>query len=458
MTGENRGSRLTQAVCSALSLVAAPCAAQGSGPPAGARDVVVGLWGVLGLLSAVALLIAFARERRYPNSRLAGALVWMVLLYSLSAFACFFLVSATSKFTGTIGLILLALVAHRLFRGFSGWRGVSNALLGTALVALLLVPNDYWKVRWLTLTRIVYVENLEGLETFRVLRERSPGGGRLALEDGTLFIQTRYVRARRSAGDGRRVPNVGFSELVVLEPISSPEPGRWYEIEHYQRRYVPGAHHDGQRARHVLGLAQERVDVWQRVTRTLGFLVDDAAPVSAEDIIIDMLKEEGGSWSDGGDQAGNRYFWAKTLLARGRADLSSTRFLDRAFQQGSNPYGLIMLLRLGMSPVAQDSRGNTVLHFAAAQCDPDLLDALLDGAMDPSIRNRRGQTALDVVRMKAATSPLSRCMAVQRGLEERTPRPTTSPAPPRVPQASVPGRPAPERRRPSSSGRRLARA
>lgn len=419
MTGEKHGSALLKMLGGVLLLAAAPCAAQGIGPPAGLREYVVGLWGVLGVLSGLVLAVAFARERRHPNSRLGAALVWIVVPYSLSAFACFFVVSEVSKFTGTIGLIQLAFVAGYFFRNFSRTRRASYAISGIALVALLLVPNTYWKVRLLTLTRIVYVDNLEGVATVRVLRDRAPHGGRLALEDGTLLMQTQHVPEPRAARRERQAPNVAFTELVELEPVSSTAPGRWYEIQHFDRRYVEGANHDGQRARYVLGLGVEQVDVWRRVSRTLGFIVDDSAPVAAEDIIVDMLQEHGGSWSDGGDEdPGNRHYWVETLLARGQLDLSSTRLLDGAFGQSSDSYGLIMLLDFGLSPLAQDSQGNTVLHFAAAQCDRPLLDSLLDRAIDASIRNRRGQTALDVVRMQAAVSPLYRCQDVQAKFEQ----------------------------------------
>ena len=419
MTGEKHGSALFKMLCGVLLLAAAPCAAQGIGPPAGVREFVVGLWGALGVLSGVALAIAFARERRHPNSRLGAALVWIVALYSLSAFACFFVVSEASKFTGTVGLIQLAFVARYFFRSFTRTRRASYAISGITLVALLLIPNAYWKIPLLTLTRIVYVDNLEGVATVRVLRDRAAQGGRLALEDGTLLMQTQHVPERRAAGSERRAPNVAFAELVELQPVSSAEPGRWYEVQHFDRRYVEGAYHDGQRARYVLGFAREHVDIWRPVSRTLGFVVDSSAPLAAEDIVVDMLQEHGGSWSDGGDEdPGNRYYWAITLLARGQLDLGSTRLLDGAFGQSSDSYGLIMLLDLGLSPVAQDSQGNTVLHFAAAQCDRPLLDALLDRPIDASIRNRRGQTALDVVRTQAAASPLYRCQDVQAKLEQ----------------------------------------
>jgi hypothetical protein len=58
-----------------------------------------------------------------------------------------------------------------------------------------------------------------------------------------------------------RAPNVHFSELVEPTPVDSVNPGRWYEIRHYQRRYVDGARHNGQRARCVLeGLLGMAID------------------------------------------------------------------------------------------------------------------------------------------------------------------------------------------------------
>jgi hypothetical protein len=385
------------------------------------------LWGICGIVPGVLLVIAFALERKRPRGIVAVLLVLVAFAYSLSAIACFFIETdgGVSKFTGTIGLVVLAFVARYFFRERQRWRRGSYGLIGTAFVVLLLIPNAYWKIPLVSFTRIVYEDNLAdpGLDRAHVLRTPYGYEGRLALDDGRLLIQTQYIPKRpRYRGQSKRA-TYSNGVVVVLEPVTSTARGRWYEIQHYIREYVPGVRHNGQRARYVLGLVSERVNMYRPSSKTLGFLVDESARVSFEDILIGMLHEEYGSWSSEADRhdPGNKNHWAKALIERGQIDLRSPLFLDRAFGKDVQAHGLMGLLELGLSPVAQDSRGNTVLHFAALSCDSRLFYFLADQEIDLTIRNAANQTAFDIVRLKAATNP-GKCAATRRYFEERLTR------------------------------------
>ena len=140
---------------------------------------------------------------------------------------------------------------------------------------------------------------------------------------------------------------------------------------------------------------------------TLGFLVDESAPVSAEDIMIQMLRQDTATWGDGTNRhdPGNEHYWARTLVERGSIDLQSPSFLDQAFGESVQPLGLMLLSSLGLSPEARDSRGNTILHFAARRCSWMLARFLFDNGVDATLENTANQTALDIVRLRAAQSP-----------------------------------------------------
>lgn len=133
-----------------------------------------------------------------------------------------------------------------------------------------------------------------------------------------------------------------------------------------------------------------------------------------------MMSEQYGSWSDEPDRQdpGNKRHWAQLLVERGDIDLLSPPFLDRAFGAGVESYGLIGMWPLGMSPVAQDSRGNTILHVAAARCDGRLLRFLGDKAIEATIRNARERTALEIMRIRTAENPRE-CAAAERYFEEQ---------------------------------------
>jgi hypothetical protein len=313
-------------------------------------------------------------------------LVLAASLYSLSAIACFFIEGETGvpKLTGTIGFAVLLLVTRYCFGQNKRLALGLYGFIGIALATLLAIPNAYWAMPLVSFTRIVYEDNLAEVDTAGVLRTPYGYGGRLALDDGRLLIQTQHIPVRPRYRGQSDTPTYSNGVVVALEPVTATKPGRWFEIQHYDREYVHGAYYNGQRARYVLGLAEEHVNLYRRSIRTLGFLVDESAPVSSEGI-----------------------------------DLRSPQFLDRAFATEIEPHGLIGLWPLGMSPVAQDSRGNTILHFAAARCDGLLLAFLSDKAIDPTLRNGEGRTALEIVAKRAADDP-GRCPAAQRYFEEQT--------------------------------------
>jgi ankyrin repeat protein len=55
-----------------------------------------------------------------------------------------------------------------------------------------------------------------------------------------------------------------------------------------------------------------------------------------------------------------------------------------------------MLLDRGAAARIADDEGNTALHFAARQQNPEPVRRLRAAGADPSARNKAGQTALDV--------------------------------------------------------------
>lgn len=214
-------------VCGTFLLLAAvPAAAQGIGPPAGLLEVFLVFWGLCGIVAGVLLGVAFLLEKRRPRSFIAIALVLIALCYSVTAIPCFFLESegGASKFTGAVGLVVLSFVARYFFRERRSWALGSYALIGLALVALLLIPNAYWEMPLVSFTRIVYEDNLAGAgDSARVLRSPYGYGGRLALDDGRLLIQTQYIPERPRYRGQSETPTYLNGVAVVLEPVTSTE-------------------------------------------------------------------------------------------------------------------------------------------------------------------------------------------------------------------------------------------
>lgn len=59
---------------------------------------------------------------------------------------------------------------------------------------------------------------------------------------------------------------------------------------------------------------------------------------------------------------------------------------------------LEQLLQLGLNAEATDAEGRNALHWAAYYGQPDNVRVLLKHGVDPSIQNRKGETAADIVR------------------------------------------------------------
>jgi hypothetical protein len=57
-----------------------------------------------------------------------------------------------------------------------------------------------------------------------------------------------------------------------------------------------------------------------------------------------------------------------------------------------------LLLDKGASVNATNRDGNTPLHIAAFLCNEEIVRLLLQRGANPSLKNKRGETAVDVVR------------------------------------------------------------
>jgi uncharacterized protein len=69
---------------------------------------------------------------------------------------------------------------------------------------------------------------------------------------------------------------------------------------------------------------------------------------------------------------------------------------------GSNDSVSLLLLSHGADFQTPDNEGNTVLHIASKKCDSVLVRSLISMGANPTVRNKEGQTPLDVAGCETA--------------------------------------------------------
>lgn len=393
-----------------ILLLPAIASAQGlTGGLDGLAEALALFWGFVGIVPL--LLMRFARRRRekHPDSPLAVILVFLCVLYAMSAIGLMFIEMRdfAAKFAGTVGFVVLFLAARFAFHSYPGLKNGAYAVLGLLLATLLVIPTEFWKYPLLSFERIVYVDNLDGLDHADVLRTPYGYAGRLALDDGRLLIQTKHV-PERPQYSGQSPQRAWYNGIAVsLTPLELEEPGHWFEIQHYDPPYVSGAHVDGQRARYIWPLRDVIVERYRRSKTTIGYVVDASTDIDHERLLLDMMSETYGSWNADRDRynPGNKALWGERLIKLGDIDVRSTAFLDRAFTSATSQ-ALVGLLDLGLEIDARDSRGNTLLHRSARRFDTALLNGLHERGIDMALENDAGLTALEVAKQSADTDPV----------------------------------------------------
>jgi len=376
------------------------------------------MWGVVGILPAVLMALAFSRAKKKGTTGLSNFLMVPAILYVPTAISLIFFPSndLASKFPGVVGFgLLFGLItfyasANRLLRRFL------NGVFGVILVTLILIPNEYWKIPFLSFERVEFVDNVAPKRPVEILPSQSVSKGWLALEDGRhLYVQSVDELGRNSSGE----PVFPFGEAVVLQATSSPDAGQWFDVSYFSRHYLYAGSAVYKKARYVIPLHTRSENMYRQHGTSVAILMDDTADIDYEKMLSELLRARNGWGVDPiSSDIANVTYWLKIVTELADIDMQSPEFLSRAYRGKENRHRFKTLVDAGVSPDTVDRNGNTMLHIAAREGDFYSVEWLLELGADPKLINKKRQTALDVAKIQFKTNP-ARIRKLEALLESR---------------------------------------
>jgi hypothetical protein len=388
-----------------------PSSGQGLVAPEGVLAAYLLYWTAFGLLPAAMLGSAFLVSRGEHGGRkpLAWLLATPAILYVPTSIPWVFVpdalfvgkLCAAMGFPQLHGILSFALIhSPRLRRSL-------HVACGVLFATLLAIPTSFWERPLVSFRAESFVDNLEGLDAQSMYHVAYTPTYWLALEDGRRLFQT----ANSGGGPFERPRSVGYGEIVVLEPVPSPDGQIRFELTFYNRTEPYRESMDSPEPRLRIPLARFRAQKYEARGRSYAVLLARDTEVDYAGELVTAL-ETGGDMSSPprGQHEAVWQSWVRTFVDLGRIDIESPRFLDRAFKSEKLQL-LLALLRMGMDPDAVDSNGDTVLHVAARN-DSTLFEWLFEFDVDPDRVNHRGRTPLDEARRRFADGP--RAWEVQR--------------------------------------------
>ncbi len=376
------------------------------------------IWGVVGIAPAVLMAFAFSGARKKGPNWLSNFLMVPAILYVPTAISLIFFPSTdlASKFPGVVGFGLLFGLITFYVSTNRHLRRLLNGVFVGILVALVLTPNEYWKIPFLSFERVEFVDNVAPKHLVEILPSRSVSRGWLALGDGRhLNVQNVDEFRRNSLGQ----PVFPSGDAVVLQTTSSPDAGQWFDVTYFSKHYLYARSAAYKKARYVIPLRTRSVNMYRQQGTSGAVLMDDNANIDYQKMLSELFRTKNG-WSvdpDGGDIA-NVVYWLNIVTRLADIDMQSPEFLSRAFSAKENRYRFKALIDAGVSPNAENRNGNTMLHIAARDGDFYSVKWLLELGADPQLINKKKQTAFEVAKIRYKTNP-ARIRAFEILLESR---------------------------------------
>jgi hypothetical protein len=363
------------------------------------------IWAQLALLPAALLLGAFLVKGDEHGGRrpLAWLLATPAILYIFTSIPWVFVPDASigGKLCAVSGFALLHGILSFAVTRRPRLRRSLHVTCGVLFVTLLAIPTSFWERPLVRFRAVSFHDNLAGLDAQGNYRVPYTPDYWLALDDGRRLFQSASPRG----GPFEPPRSVPFGEVVVLEPVPSPDGQKRFELAFYDRTEPYRRTLYTAEPRLTIPLLRARTDMYvAKRGRSYAVLLDRDTEVDYVAALVTALERGGDMSSPPEDEAAAVWqSWVRTFVDLGRIDIETPEFLDRAFASEKLQL-LLALLRMGMDPNAVDSNGNTVLHVAARN-DSTVFAQLFEFDVDPDRANARGRTPLQEARRRYAHGP-----------------------------------------------------